>query len=214
MIRLTSRGDIAILVRVPPEVVHAANGPVDPRCRAVVAGPGLGDAAVAWLRERLSDLRVPVVLDADGLDITLAPGAGSNDYWILTPHEGEFVRMTGEFLSANRVEAVRSLARQTGCVVLLKGPTTIVADPLGTLRVVRSGTAALATAGSGDVLAGLIGATIARGHSTLEAGALAAHWHGLAGAKLSPYGAASELPEALSQVLTGLIADRAPRGST
>ena len=68
-----------------------------------------------------------------------------------------------------------SLARETDCVVLLKGATTLIADRDGRVRVVRSGTPTLATAGSGDVLSGVIGATIARGHDPLDAAALGAH---------------------------------------
>jgi NAD(P)H-hydrate repair Nnr-like enzyme with NAD(P)H-hydrate dehydratase domain len=88
--------------------------------------------------------------------------------------------------------------------VLLKGPTTILANPSGTLRVVMSGTPALATAGSGDVLAGLIAATIARGHDALNAGALAAHLHGRAGARMGVYAPSSDLPVAVREVLDQL----------
>jgi NAD(P)H-hydrate repair Nnr-like enzyme with NAD(P)H-hydrate dehydratase domain len=91
-----------------------------------------------------------------------------------------------------------------GCVVLLKGPTTLIAGPEGTLRVVRSGTAALATAGTGDVLAGLIAATTARGHDVLTASALAAHLHGRAGARLAPYAPASALIPEVTGILRAL----------
>jgi hydroxyethylthiazole kinase-like uncharacterized protein yjeF len=194
MIRLVSRGDVASQVRVPPEVVHVTESAVDPRCRAVVAGPGLGPEAPAWLREGLSTAQCPVVLDADGLNRTFidecAPHDGS---WVLTPHAGEFERLSGHPVSANRFDDARQLSRDTGCVVLLKGPRTLVAHPNGALRVITSGTASLATAGSGDVLAGLIAATIARGHDPFEAAALAAHLHGRAGAALAPYATASEV---------------------
>jgi hydroxyethylthiazole kinase-like uncharacterized protein yjeF len=205
MIRLTSRGDVAGSVHLPPEVVHADDTEVDARCRSVVAGPGLGTDAASWLRERLSHVTVPVILDADGLDRTLVTDVMRSDGgWILTPHEGEFVRLTGEPLPANRVDAVRSLAKALGCVVLLKGPTTLIAGPDGTLRVVRSGTAALATAGTGDVLAGLIAATVARGHDALTASALAAHLHGRAGARLAPYAPASALIGEVGDILREL----------
>jgi NAD(P)H-hydrate epimerase len=202
MIRLASRGDISSFVRLPPEVVHGIEQNPDRRCRAVVAGPGLGFDAASWLRERLTDVTVPVVLDADGLDRSLIESASPDGTWILTPHDGEFERLTGVPVPANRLEAVRSLAAATNCVVLLKGPTTVLADPAGTLRVVRSGTPALATAGTGDVLAGLIAATIARGHDPLSAGALAAHLHGRAGARLAVYATASELPGEVRAILS------------
>lgn len=205
MIRLASRGDISGYVRLPPEVVHGIEMTADRRCRAVVAGPGLGFDAASWLRERLAEVDVPVVLDADGLDLTLLPlTPPPGGPWILTPHDGEFARLTGRAVPANRIDAVRALARDTGCVVLLKGPTTILASPEGTLRVVMSGTPALATAGSGDVLAGLIAATIARGHDALSAGALAAHLHGRAGARMGVYAPSSELPGEVREILDQL----------
>jgi NAD(P)H-hydrate epimerase len=200
MIRLASRGDVANLVRIPAEVVHVTDQDVDPRCRALVAGPGLGPEASSWLGGRLSGVRTPLVLDADGLDRGLIDELTPRDgTWVLTPHDGEFVRLTGEPLGANRLDAVRELAQVTGCVVLLKGPTTIVANPEGAVRVVNSGTATLATAGSGDVLAGLLAATIARGHDPFNAAALAAHLHGLAGAQLRPYASASDIVDKVDE---------------
>jgi hydroxyethylthiazole kinase-like uncharacterized protein yjeF len=158
-----------------------------------------------WLRERLADVSVPVVLDADGLESSLIRNVTESERrWVLTPHEGEFVRLTGEPLPANRLEAVRSLARATDCVVLLKGATTLIADRDGRVRVVRSGTPTLATAGSGDVLSGVIGATIARGHDPLDAAALGAHLHGRAGAALPVYASASDIPAAISDIIAAL----------
>jgi NAD(P)H-hydrate epimerase len=148
---------------------------------------------------------MPVVLDADGLDPSLvAIGASKEDRWVLTPHEGEFARLTGAPLPANRLEAVRTLARETNCVVLLKGATTLIADPSGVVRVVRSGTPTLATAGSGDVLSGVIAATVARGHDPLEAAALGAHLHGRAGAALPVYASASDIPIAVEAIIASL----------
>jgi ADP-dependent NAD(P)H-hydrate dehydratase / NAD(P)H-hydrate epimerase len=202
MIRLTSRGDLSGRVRLPAEVVHVGDEAIDRRCRAVVAGPGLGSDAPSWLRERLEGVDVTVVLDADALDRAVLPrDRTTQQRWILTPHDGEFARLTGAAVPANRFEAVRALAQETGCVVLLKGPTTVIADPDGVLRVVTSGTPALATAGSGDVLSGLIGATVARGHRPLEATALAAHVHGRASSRLDPYAGASALVGAVASVL-------------
>jgi NAD(P)H-hydrate epimerase len=205
MIRLTSRGDVAELVDLPAEVVRTDDPAIEQRSRCVVAGPGLGTDATSWLRERLTGLLVPVVLDADGLDRSLIPTHTDHEQrWVLTPHEGEFVRLTGAALPADRLDAVRSLARATGCVVLLKGATTVIADRDGRVRVVRSGTPTLATAGSGDVLSGVIGATIARGHDALDAAALAAHLHGRAGASLPVYASASDIPLAISEIIASL----------
>jgi ADP-dependent NAD(P)H-hydrate dehydratase / NAD(P)H-hydrate epimerase len=204
MIRLSSRGNVAELIDLPAEVVRSDDPTIEPRSCCVVAGPGVGTDGLDWLRERLSDLAIPVVLDADALVRSLIPSAMSDRRWVLTPHEGEFVRLTGEPLGTDRLDAVRSLARATGCVVLLKGATTIIADPGGRLRVVRSGTPTLATAGSGDVLAGVIGATIARGHDPFEAAALAAHVHGRAGAALPVYAPASDLPAAIGELIASM----------
>ncbi len=205
MIRLASHSDVAPFIALPPEAIHVDGVEVDPRCRAVVAGPGLGPGAPEWLAERLGGLHCPVVLDAAGLDRRLidetAPHDGS---WVLTPHEGEFARLTGEPPGPDRFAEVRRLAQSTGCVVLLKGPTTVIADPAGRLRVVTSGTPNLATAGSGDVLSGLIAATIARGHDVLEAAALAAHLHGRASARLTPYASASDGVRAVHETLREL----------
>ncbi|HUX03442.1 MAG TPA: NAD(P)H-hydrate dehydratase [Acidimicrobiales bacterium] len=201
MIRLASRADLTSLATVVPEVVHTRSPEIDSRCRAVVAGPGLGADAAEWLSERLSGLRVPVVMDADALDTVVLGRRDPAASWILTPHEGEFARLAGRSVGEDRVRDVRALARETGCVVLLKGPTTLVASPDGRLRVVRSGTPALATAGTGDVLAGLIGAFIARGHDVMSAGALAAHLHGRAGALLEPFEPASALAGAITTLL-------------
>lgn len=205
MIRLSSRGDIAELVDLPAEVVRSENVTIEQRSRCVVAGPGLGADGVDWLRERLVDVSMPVVLDADGLHRSLIDAKSSDESpWVLTPHEGEFARLTGEPLSDDRLEAVRSLARATNCVVLLKGSTTIIADPKGRVRVVRSGTPTLATAGSGDVLSGVIGATIARGHDPLDAAALGAHVHGRAGAALPVYASSSDIPRAIEEIIAAL----------
>jgi hydroxyethylthiazole kinase-like uncharacterized protein yjeF len=157
------------------------------------------------LHERFIDVAVPVVLDADGLDRSLIPSESEHaERWILTPHEGEFARLTGEALPSNRLEAVRALARATDCVVLLKGETTLISDRDGRVRVVRSGTPTLATAGSGDVLSGVIGATIARGHDPLDAAALGAHLHGRAGATLPVYASASDIPTAIEDIISAL----------
>lgn len=205
MIRLASRGDVSTQVNIPPEVVHATDATVDTRCKAVVAGPGLGPDASDWLRDSLSDLTCPVVLDADGLNRELidehSPRNGS---WVLTPHAGEFARLTGKDVGLDRFSSVRDLAEATGCVVLLKGPTTIISAPDGRLRVVTSGTASLATAGTGDVLSGFIAATIARGHDSLEGAALGAFLHGRAGASLAPYAHASEVAASLARLIGDL----------
>lgn len=205
MVRLASRADVAAL-ELPVEVVRTATASVDPRCRAVVAGPGLGPDAADWLAPVLAEVEGPVVLDADALHRSLLEGRRGATPWVLTPHEGEFARLCGGPVPEDRLGAVRALARETGCVVLLKGPITLIAAPEGTTRVVTSGTRALATAGTGDVLAGMIAGALARGHDPLSAAALSAHVHGRAGGRLGPYGSASDLPLLVRHELARLSA--------
>jgi len=200
MVRLESRGKIARLVEIPPEVVRVRGAVVDPRSACVVAGPGLGTEAGPWLEERLCDLGIPSVLDADALSLEIVSLAHRAPR-ILTPHVKEFERLAGVAPGTQRIAAVRRLAAETGCVVLLKGPVTLISSPEGHLRAVNAGTSALATAGSGDVLSGMIGAAIARGHDPLEAAALSAHLHGRAGALLAPFESAGALAPAVTRVL-------------
>jgi NAD(P)H-hydrate epimerase len=158
------------------------------RCRALVAGPGLGDdeevrTALFAILERAT---VPVVLDADALNMlggrkeaaTVLRRRGGPT--ILTPHDKEFERLSGAAPSSDRIGDVRSLAAEFGVTVLLKGSTTVVADENGEVLLVTSGTSRLATAGTGDVLSGVIGAMLARGLSPLQAAGIGAHLHGRA----------------------------------
>jgi NAD(P)H-hydrate epimerase len=155
---------------------------------ALVAGPGLSTRPGAdALLDRLLRAPVPVVLDADALNLVAArggslPGLGPDR--VLTPHPGEAGRLLGipgATVQADRVSAVRALVDRTGCVVVLKGAGTLVATPDGRLAVNDTGGPALAVAGSGDVLAGMVGALLARGLPPFEAAGAAVHLHGLAG---------------------------------
>jgi len=155
------------------------------RCRAVVVGPGLGrsDGTVADVRGLVALSAVPVVVDADGLyalgtgdEIGTAQGPTA----VLTPHDGEFARLAGAPPGTDRIAAATALAQRCGAVVLLKGPTTVVAEPAGSVLLATAGSPRLATAGTGDVLSGVIGAFVARGVGLHHAAALAAHVHGRA----------------------------------
>jgi hydroxyethylthiazole kinase-like uncharacterized protein yjeF len=134
---------------------------------------------------------VPAVVDADaitsftGLDAVRSITAERSAPLVLTPHAGEFSRLTGGPPSEDRFSSVREAASRSGAVVLLKGSTTLVAHPDGRVLVSTSGSSRLATAGTGDVLSGVIGAFVARGVPVFEAAALAAHVHGRA-ASLGP----------------------------
>ncbi len=177
------------------------------RCRAVVVGPGLGRAPGAGdeVRRLISGSPVPVVVDADGLTalgrIDLHPLVATAPV-VLTPHDGEYERLTGVPPGPDRVEAARRLAAASGVVVLVKGPTTAVADPSGRVLLATAGNPALASAGTGDVLSGVIAAFLARGVPALEAAALAAHVHGRAGALGHRSGlVAGDLPDLVARIL-------------
>lgn len=151
-------------------------------CHAVVLGPGLGRSpgVQALVRALWRRVTLPMLVDADALhalDLAVMPGGER----VLTPHEGELKAMQGpDALEQGRVAAVLALARRSHAVALLKGPGTLSAAPDGRLRINQSGGPVLATAGSGDVLAGLIGALLAQRAETFDAAALGAWLHGRA----------------------------------
>ena len=156
---------------------------------ALAIGPGLttDSATVAFVRDVVRRSPVPFVLDADGLNAFTADGAALGDRAsdaVLTPHVGEFSRLTGvkaRDLDADRPAHVRALASQTDAVALLKGSRTVIANPEGRLFVNVTGSPVLATAGTGDVLTGMIGGLLARGVAPTESAAAAAYLHGMAG---------------------------------
>ena len=153
------------------------------RCKALVIGPGLGrsEATVTAIRRLVAKAPVPVVVDADGLNALGEAGAvadvirGRGQPTVLTPHDAEFARLAGSKPGADRIADVRQLAAATGAVVLLKGATTIVASPSGTVRLAAASDARLATAGTGDVLSGVTGAFLAMGLAAEDGPALASH---------------------------------------
>jgi NAD(P)H-hydrate epimerase len=159
------------------------------RADALAVGPGLttDEETVGFVHDLLRVSPVPVVLDADALNAFAGHPADLADRKadaILTPHAGEFARLTGlavRDLDADRLHHVRALARETGAVTLLKGSRTLVVDERGLARINPTGGPVLATAGSGDVLTGMIGGLLARGLAPADAGAAAAYLHGVAG---------------------------------
>jgi NAD(P)H-hydrate epimerase len=181
------------------------------RGHAMVVGPGLGAAATTQtaIRDVLVATQLPVVVDGDALTALGADAGrilqGREASTVLTPHDAEFERLAGAKPSADRLYAARSLAASVGAVVLLKGPTTVVAGPDGAALVVVDGDARLATAGTGDVLSGVIGALLARGVSPFEAAAGGAWLHARAALEGPADGlVASDLIDALPLVLEGL----------
>jgi NAD(P)H-hydrate epimerase len=184
------------------------------RVHAVVLGPGLGrvDDTAANTREVAIHTPLPIVVDGDGLFALAwnAQGAAAllrqrDAPTVLTPHDGEYQLLTGAAPGPDRLAAARSLAQSSDTVVLLKGATTVVADPAGRVLVVRAGDERLATAGTGDVLAGIIGALLAMRIDPFEAAAMGAWIHGRA-AMLGPAigFVASDLPDLVPQVLSSL----------
>ena len=148
----------------------------DKRINALVLGPGMGvGVATRTLVMTALTAKRNKVLDADALTSfeanpkTLFTKLNAN--CVLTPHEGEFEKLFPGLLKkfANRVEAARAAAKRSGAVVILKGPDTVIASPDGTAAINTNGPATLATAGSGDVLAGLVGGLLAQGMAAVRA---------------------------------------------
>ncbi|MCX7931602.1 MAG: NAD(P)H-hydrate dehydratase [Rhodovarius sp.] len=171
----------------------------DARYRAAVVGPGAGPAARAAALSALGTGRA-VVLDADALTATPLPelAAAIQGPCVLTPHEGEFRALFGS-LPGSRLERARQAARLAGAVVLLKGPDTVIAAPDGRAAITADAPPWLATAGSGDVLAGIIGGLLAQGMPAWEAACAGAFWHGQAARLAGPGMVAEDLLPALAR---------------
>jgi hydroxyethylthiazole kinase-like uncharacterized protein yjeF len=195
----------------------------------VVLGPGLSrnTETAAFVRQLASACALPLVLDGDGLNAfeghydelkSRGGASGATPFHVLTPHPGQAARLTGASIAdiqADRVAAARRMSTETGACVVLTGWRTVVAGASDEAWINMSGNAALAKAGSGDVLAGMIGAALARGDAAASAGlhhtvlqdlhvAAAVHLHGLAGdiardALHENTVAATDLLEALAQ---------------
>lgn len=195
----------ADVVSHSPEVVIAPDAPSAGRVQAWVVGPGLGtdDAALMTLTFALeSDL--PVIVDADALTILAAHPhlvTARRAPTVLTPHAGEYARLAGAPPGADRVGAARRLAETFGATVLLKGNVTVIAGP-DRVYLNPAGGSWAATAGSGDVLSGIIGALLAAGLAPVEAAAAAAFVHcRAANASAADPGPVS-VPTSASRILT------------
>ncbi|WP_055493196.1 bifunctional ADP-dependent NAD(P)H-hydrate dehydratase/NAD(P)H-hydrate epimerase [Streptomyces sp. TP-A0356] len=199
----------AVIARFPETLVSDRGPAKAGRVQAWVVGPGAGDDAATVAEVLEAD--VPVLIDADGLRLADRDAVrGRSAPTLMTPHAGEAAALLGvtrEEVEGSRLTAARDLAARYRAIVLLKGSTTVVADPGGApVRVNATGTPWLATAGSGDVLSGLSGSLLAAGLPTRDAGSVAAYLHGLAGryaADGAPVGAhdvANAIPEAWRDV--------------
>jgi NAD(P)H-hydrate epimerase len=157
-------------------------------CTAVVLGPGLGDpAARPFARTIAAGCATPMVIDAGAIAAIAEAGPGAlrpGRPTILTPHPGEMTALSGtsrDEVQAGRFETAREAASSTGAIVVLKGQRTLVADPAGRVAVNPTGNPGMATAGTGDVLAGMAGALLARGLPAWTAATAAVYLHGAAG---------------------------------
>src|SRR6201987_5439068 len=164
-----------------PEVIASPTPTAAGRVQAWVVGPGLGTdetgAAALWFA---LDTDLPVLVDADGLTMLAAHPdlvASRRAPTVLTPHAGEFARLAGAPPGDDRIGATRKLADALGVTVLLKGNVTVIAEPGGRVYLNPAGQSWAATAGSGDVLSGMIGALLAAGLPAAEAAAAAAFVH-------------------------------------
>ena len=215
---LEPNGPLEVVARrVAPFDWHASVLADLHRFHALVIGPGLGreDYTAPSITAVVSEATIPVVIDGDGLFALAwnsqgAPTAVRNRTrpTVLTPHDGEFALLTGSAPGSDRIGAARQLAYDTGAVVLLKGVTTVVADPTGEIALIADADQRLATAGSGDVLAGVIATLLASGLSGFRAAALGAWVHGAAGRRCAHVGAIAsdlitELPGVLGEIDRG-----------
>lgn len=166
-----------------------------PRMDAVLIGPGLGQSAgtLAAVKAVLEGFDGPVVVDADGINILAAHKdivRGRAASTILTPHDGEFARLGG-VIGNDRAAAAENMARQLGCIMLLKGHETVITDGVETY-INHTGNPGMAVGGSGDVLAGILVSLLGQGIAPLEAAACGAWLHGAAGdlcaARMGQYG--------------------------
>jgi hydroxyethylthiazole kinase-like uncharacterized protein yjeF len=207
----------AVMVHPIDTVVEFAELLGDKRLNACVIGPGagVGERTVDLVHTALS-VRRGLVLDADALT-SFAGGperlfeqikSSPDPQVILTPHEGEFPRLFSDISNKHpfrsKLERVRAAAERSGAVVLLKGPDTVVASPDGRAAIAANAPPWLATAGSGDVLAGMIAGLLAQGAPVFEAACIGVWMHGEAAQEAGPGLIAEDLPETLPAVFRRL----------
>jgi hydroxyethylthiazole kinase-like uncharacterized protein yjeF len=209
--------NLAIMVRPVDGALELAEFLADRRRNAVAMGPGggVGSAMREEVRAALAS-EAAVVLDADALTsfadepAALAAAISRRADVVLTPHDGEFTKLFREIANDSKVhsklEKTRLAARNSGAVVLFKGPDTVVAAPDGRASIAANAPPTLATAGSGDVLSGIIAGLLAQGMPAFEAASAAAWLHGEAALEFGPGLISEDLPEALPAVYRRLLA--------
>lgn len=171
----------AIRARLPFEVmIKTCSNPADllsEMLDAIVVGPGLGEMDKNFgdgLGQLISETQVPMVIDADGLNFLSKQKLKTHSMHVLTPHPGEFARMTPEISKMDREEAAWAFVNESDSVLLLKGARTIVAKCGEPLRINSTGTPAMSNGGQGDLLSGVIGALLAGGMDRFDAAAFGA----------------------------------------
>jgi hydroxyethylthiazole kinase-like uncharacterized protein yjeF len=219
---VNASASLAVMVRPVDGAAELTAFLSDPRRNVVVLGPGggVGREMQEMVLAALAAARA-VVLDADALTSfsaqpeALLGATQTHPEWatVLTPHDGEFGRLFGSLPGISQAESklqkARLAAAQAGAVVLLKGPDTVVAAPDGRAAIADNAPPWLATAGSGDVLAGLVAGLLAQGMPCFEAAAAAVWLHGEAGSAAGPGLIAEDLPEVLPKIYRRLFAELA-----
>ncbi|MDT5171700.1 MAG: ADP-dependent NAD(P)H-hydrate dehydratase / NAD(P)H-hydrate epimerase [Mycobacterium sp.] len=204
MVRYTGSAHSEVLAHWP-EVIASPTPAAAGRVQAWVVGPGLGTdetgAAALWFA---LETDLPVLVDADGLTMLAAHPdlvTSRRAPTVLTPHAGEFARLAGAPPGDDRVGATRKLADALGVTVLLKGNVTVIADPGGPVYLNPAGQSWAATAGSGDVLSGMLGALLASGLPAADAAAAAAFVHAHAAALSAADPGPGDAPTSASRIL-------------
>jgi hydroxyethylthiazole kinase-like uncharacterized protein yjeF len=187
---------------LPSSIVQTGGADLqDERIGCILVGPGLGDVPQV-LTLALTAPR-PIVIDADAIGLVGEPERLNGHDTILTPHEGEFKKLFGE-IDGSKAERALEAARRSQSVIVYKGPDTLVASPVGTLAFAPPAPAWLATAGTGDVLSGMIAALRARGLGPFDAACAAVWLHGRAAEAAGPGMIADDLVKAIPAALADL----------
>ena len=187
---------------LPSAIVQLDTAPVnDERIGCLLVGPGLGDVPQVLTLALTS--RAPKVIDADAITHLGEPERLKGQHAIVTPHDGEFRKLFGE-LPGSKPERAVEAARRSGAVVIYKGPDTLVAAPDGRLAFAPRAHPWLASAGTGDVLAGMTAAMRARGLEAFEAACAAVWLHGRAAEIAGPQLIADDLAEAIPAAIASL----------
>ncbi len=204
---------LAVTARRPEALVYGIEDakqlkPLLARADVIVLGPGLGQSA--WskaLFEATVKTSLPMIVDADALNL-LASQPRENQHWLLTPHPGEAARLLNvsvQAIQADRLHALKQLRHRYGGNVILKGAGSLIVNTKDQIFVCNAGHPAMATAGMGDALSGVLAALVAQGLSLAEAAPLGVYAHAYAGEKAASDGRRSVLASDLGRYLQMII---------